>query len=178
MSVSTLAHPSSTRQSPGRFWLGILFVIAAGIALAWLGAGSLRGETTASGLGFRTVEQGTGAFIQPVDGVMIEYEGRLADGTVFDSSGERGPQPMIAGQTIPGFAEALSKMQQGGRYRVHIPSRLAYGAEPPAGSVPPNSDLEFDVRVVQVVPNAALMAGAPQQPGQQQQPGEGAPQTR
>ncbi len=186
MSVSTLAHPDSSRKPQAKFWLGVLLVIAAGIGLAWIGAGSLRGEVTASGLGFRTVEPGTGAFIQPIDGVMIEYEGRLADGTVFDSSGERGPQPMIAGQTIPGFAEALGKMQQGGRYRVQIPSRLAYGAEPPAGSVPPNADLEFDVRVVQVVPNAALMAGAPQQqPGQQQQrpqqqqpqqPGEGAPQ--
>ncbi len=181
MSVSTLAHPGSPRKSQAKFWLGVLFVIAAGIGLAWLGAGSLRGETTASGLGFRTVEAGTGAFIQPVDGVMIEYEGRLTDGTVFDSSGERGPQPMIAGQTIPGFAEALGKMQPGGRYRVQIPSRLAYGAEPPAGSVPPNSDLEFDVHVVQVVPNAALMTGAPPQPpqpGQQQpqQPGEAAPQ--
>ena len=181
MSVSTLAHPPGHRKSRAKFWLGVLFVIAAGIGLAWLGAGSLRGETTTSGLGFRTVEEGTGPFIQPVDGVMIEYEGRLADGTVFDASGERGPQPMIAGQTIPGFAEALGKMQEGGRYRVQIPSKLAYGAEPPPGSVPPNSDLEFDVHVVQVVPNAALMAGPPpQQPEQQQQqqpqPGEAAPQ--
>jgi FKBP-type peptidyl-prolyl cis-trans isomerase FkpA len=162
MSVSTLAHPQS-RTTGAKFWLGILLVVAAGVGLAWLGAGSLRGETTASGLGFRTVEEGTGPLIQPIDGVMIEYEGRLTDGTVFDASGERGPQPMIAGQTIPGFAEALGKMQQGGRYRVYIPSKLAYGAEPPQGSVPPNSDLEFDVHVVQVVPNAALMAGAQQQ---------------
>ena len=174
MSVSTLAHSHSHRRSGAKLWLGLVLVVAAGIALAWLGAGSLRGETTASGLGFRTVEEGTGPYIQPVDGVMIEYEGRLADGTVFDASGERGPQPMIAGQTIPGFAEALGKMQQGGRYRVSIPSRLAYGAEPPPGSVPPNSDLEFDVHVVQVVPNAALMAGPPQ--GQPQAPqGETAP---
>jgi FKBP-type peptidyl-prolyl cis-trans isomerase FkpA len=79
---------------------------------------------------------------------------------------------MIAGQTIPGFAEALGKMQKGGSYRVFIPSRLAYGAEPPPNSVPPNSDLEFDVRIVEVVPNAALMAGQQQQ----QQRGEAAPQ--
>lgn len=178
MSVSTLAHRPRHGKGLTKFWLGIVFVVAAGIGLAWLGAGSLRGETTASGLGFRTVEAGTGPFIQPVDGVMIEYEGRLAaDGTVFDASAERGPQPMIAGQTIPGFAEALGKMQQGGRYRVNIPAKLAYGAQPPPGSVPPNSDLEFDVRVVQVVPNAALMAGPPppQQQQQQQRPGEAAP---
>ena len=173
MSVSTLAHPQS-RTPRAKFWLGILLVVALGIGLAWLGAGSMRGETTASGLGFRTIEEGTGPYIQPIDGVMIEYEGRLTDGTVFDASGERGPQPMISGQTIPGFAEALGKMQQGGRYRVLIPSKLAYGAEPPAGSVPPNSDLEFDVHIVQVVPNAALMTGPPQ--GQPQAPQGGTPQ--
>ena len=78
MSVSTLAHPQRSGKAAAKFWLGILLVVAAGVGLAWLGAGSLRGETTASGLGIRTVEAGTGPFIQPVDGVMIEYEGRLA----------------------------------------------------------------------------------------------------
>ena len=98
--------------------------------------------------------------IKPVDGVMIEYEGRLLDGTVFDSSEGRGPAPMIAGQVIPGFAEALQKMQKGGRYAIRIPSALAYGATPPPGPIPPNADLEFDVHVVQVVPDAALMASS------------------
>ena len=177
MSVSTLAHPDGARKGGAKLWLALLLLVAAGIGLAWLGAGSLRGETTASGLNFRTVQAGTGPFIQPVDGVMVEYQGRLKDGTVFDESGARGPQPMIAGQTIPGFSEALSKMQQGGRYRVQIPANLAYGAEPPPGSVPPNSDLEFDVHIVQVVPNAALMAGPQAQPGQAPpQPGQAPPQ--
>ena len=166
MSETSLAESPASPRPLAAFWLGILELIAAGVALAWLGAGAMRGETTPSGLVFRTIEAGSGPFIKPVDGVMIEYEGRLRDGTVFDSSSGRGPQPMIAGQTIPGFAEALSKMQHGGRYRVLIPSNLAYGAEPPPGSVPPNSDLEFDVKVVQVVPDAALMTqqAPPQQP--------------
>ena len=70
---------------------------------------------------------------------------------------------MIAGQVIPGFAEALTKMQKGGRYRIHIPAKLGYGdAQPPGSAIPPNSDLEFDVHVVQVVPNAALMQGIQQ----------------
>jgi FKBP-type peptidyl-prolyl cis-trans isomerase FkpA len=85
----------------------------------------LRGETTASGLNFRIVQPGEGPTIKPVDGVMIEYEGRLTDGTVFDTSEGRGPAPMIAGQVIPGFAEALQKMQKGGRYAIRIPSSLA-----------------------------------------------------
>ena len=67
---------------------------------------------------------------------------------------------MIAGQVIPGFAEALTKMQKGGRYKIHIPGKLAYGANPPPGSpFGPNADLDFDVHVVQIVPNAALMQG-------------------
>ena len=92
---------------------------------------------------------------------------RLADGTVFDSSEGRGPTPMIAGQVIPGFSEALLKMQKGGRYKLKIPGRLAYGATPPPGSpLPPNADLEFDVHVLQVAPGAgaAMMQGMPPQP--------------
>jgi FKBP-type peptidyl-prolyl cis-trans isomerase FkpA len=179
MSVSTLAHPQ--RRSTGKLWLALLLLIAAGVGLAWFGAGSLRGETPASGLHFRTVKAGEGAPIKAVDGVLIEYEGRLEDGTVFDTSEGRGPTPMIAGQVIPGFAEALTKMQKGGRYRIKIPSELGYGATPQPGSpIPPNADLEFDVHVVQVVPNAALMQGvSPEQPGQSEQsaqPQQPAPQ--
>ena len=182
MSASTVAHPPTSRGT-GKLWLAILALVAAGIGLAWIGAGSLRGETTATGLHFRTVEPGSGPTINAVDGVMIEYEGRLMDGTVFDSSEGRGPTPMIAGQVIPGFAEALTKMQKGGRYKIRIPSALGYGATPQPGSpIPPNADLEFDVHVVQVVPNAALMQGLPQEgapqagPPQETAPPEPSPQ--
>jgi len=165
MSASTDAHPPTRRPGIGKLWLGLLALVAAGVALAWIGAGSLRGETTPSGLKFRTVEAGSGPQIKAIDGVLIEYEGRLVDGTVFDTSEGRGPTPMIAGQVIPGFAEALTKMQKGGRYRIHIPAKLGYGGtQPPGSAIPPNSDLEFDVHVVQVVPNAALLQGI-QQPG-------------
>ena len=166
MSVTQVPLQPLKRGSLAKLWLGILLLVAAALLLAWTGAGALRGEITASGLQFRTVKAGAGPMIKPVDGVLIEYEGRLEDGTVFDSS--RGqPVPMIAGQVIPGFAEALQKMQKGGRYTIRIPGELAYGASPPQGSpIPPNAPLEFDVHVVQVVPDAALMAG-PQAPGGQ-----------
>ena len=174
MSVSSLAHPQ--RRSTGRLWLALFLLVAAGVALAWFGAGSLRGETTASGLQFRTIEAGKGDPIKAIDGVLIEYEGRLEDGTVFDTSEGRGPTPMIAGQVIPGFAEALTKMQKGGRYRIKIPSELGYGATPQPGSpIPPNANLEFDVHVVQVVPNAALMQGASPAPSAQPEQPEQAP---
>ncbi len=163
MPASTVARPPSRRAGVGKLWFGLLALVAAGVALAWIGAGSLRGETTPSGLKFRTVEAGSGPQIKAIDGVLIEYEGRLLDGTVFDTSEGRGPTPMIAGQVIPGFAEALTKMQKGGRYRIRIPAKLGYGdTQPPGSAIPPNSDLEFDVHVVQVVPNAALMQGIQQ----------------
>jgi FKBP-type peptidyl-prolyl cis-trans isomerase FkpA len=164
MTVTQVPLRPIARGSLIKLWLALLLLVAAAVALAWFGAGQLRGETTASGVTFRTVEAGEGPMIKPVDGVMIEYEGRLMDGTVFDTSEGRAPAPMIAGQVIPGFAEALTKMQKGGRYAIRIPSALAYGATPPPGPIPPNADLEFDVHVVQVVPDAALMTqqqGAP-----------------
>ena len=66
---------------------------------------------------------------------------------------------MVPGQVIPGFSEALQLMQKGGSYTVRIPSALAYGANvPPGGPIPPNADLIFDVKIIDVVPNAALMA--------------------
>ncbi|MEO8175717.1 MAG: FKBP-type peptidyl-prolyl cis-trans isomerase [Sphingomicrobium sp.] len=165
MSVSTTAN-SPSRSGVGKLWLAILLLVAAGVALAWFGAGELRGQSTPSGLQFRIVEAGSGPYVKPVDGVLIEYEGRLPDGTVFDSTEGHGPAPMIAGQVIPGFAEALTMMQKDGRYRVRIPAALGYGASPPAGGpIPTNSDLEFDIHLVQLVPNAALMQGAAEPQG-------------
>jgi len=118
MSVSTLAHPKS-RTGVGKLWLGILILIAAGVALAWLGAGSLRGETTASGLVFRTVEAGSGAFIKPVDGVLIEYEGRLVDGTVFHCFEVfRFMQILVRDNNVDQALRALKKkLQREGVYR-------------------------------------------------------------
>ena len=141
-----------------KLWLGIALLIAAAVALAWVGAGSLRGETTATGLMIRTVEAGKGDPIKATDGAILEYEGRLMDGTVFDSTEGRGPAGMIPGQVIPGFGEALQKMQEGGSYKIRIPAALAYGAAGAGeGKIPPNSDIEFDVTVKQIVRDAATM---------------------
>jgi FKBP-type peptidyl-prolyl cis-trans isomerase len=141
----------------------VALLVAAGVAIAWLGAGSMRGETTASGLVIRTVEEGSGPVITAADAVLIDYEGRLQSGEVFDSSAAHGgPQAVAPGQTIPGFAEALTMMRKGGRYRIRIPSDLAYGDADQPG-IPANSDLEFDVHVVDVAPNAAAMAAQPPQ---------------
>jgi FKBP-type peptidyl-prolyl cis-trans isomerase FkpA len=170
MSVSTLYHPPHHKGALAKFWIAIVAVIAIGVGLAWLGAGGLRGERTASGLVFRTIQAGTGPVITDADAVLIDYEGRLPNGTVFDSSANHGgPQAVAPAQTIPGFAEALVKMQKGGRYHVVVPPKLGYGAASPPG-IPANSPLEFDIHVVDVAPGAAAMAAQAQ--AQQGRPSE------
>ncbi|MDQ3078061.1 MAG: FKBP-type peptidyl-prolyl cis-trans isomerase [Pseudomonadota bacterium] len=166
MSITQVPLRPIARGSLLKLWLAIAALIAGAFLLAQLGTAPLRGETTPSGLMFRTIEPGEGDRIKLVDGALIEYEGRLPDGTVFDSTEGRGPAPILPAQVIPGFGEALQMMQKGGRYAIRIPPSLAYGDTPPPGGViPAGSDLLFDVHVVQVVPNAALMAqsqaGAP-----------------
>jgi FKBP-type peptidyl-prolyl cis-trans isomerase FkpA len=90
------------------------------------------------------------------DTVLVTYEGRLTNGTMFDSSTQ--PVPMTVGQLIPGFNEGLMLMSKGGRYRLHIPAAIGYGAEGAGGGViPPNADLIFDVTLVDV----AQPGGAP-----------------
>jgi len=161
MSITQVPLRPIARGSLVKLWLAIAALVAGAFVLAQYGTASLRGETTATGLLFRTIEPGQGDRIKAIDGALIEYEGRLPDGTVFDSTEGRGPAPILPAQVIPGFGEALQLMQKGGRYAVRIPSKLAYGDTPPPGGViPAGSDLLFDIHVVQVVPNAALMGGA------------------
>lgn len=159
MSAAEAAHRPAESGRTVRLWLGFLIVIAAGIGLAWLGAEGVRDRTVQ----VDTITAGSGPTIQPEDGVLIVYEGRLENGTLFDSSQGR-PVPLLASQVIPGFTQALMRMQKGGHYHAHIPAKLAYGSSPPANStIPANADLEFDIKVVQVVPNAAAMMGSQQQ---------------
>ena len=162
MSATQVPLRPLKRGSMFKLWLGIALLIAAAVVLAWIGAGSLRGETTATGVMIRTVQAGKGDPIKATDGAILEYEGRLMDGTVFDTTKGRGPAGMIPGQVIPGFGEALQKMQEGGVYKIRIPAALAYGAAGAGdGKIPPNSDIEFDVTVKQIVRNAAMMMPPP-----------------
>ena len=154
MSVAEAAHRPAGTGRAVKLWLAFLMVIAAGVGLAWLGAEGVRDRTVQ----VKTLEAGSGPLITANDGVLIDYEGRLEGGKVFDTNAGRGPVPVLAGQVIPGFGQALLRMQKGGHYTIHIPARLGYGANPPPGGpIPPNADLDFDVRVVQIVPNAAQM---------------------
>ena len=158
MSVSQVPLRPIKKSSLVKLWLAIALLAALAFGIAKAGAGQL------STVEVETVTAGSGPLITEMDGVIIEYTGRTEDGTVFDSTDGRGPAPFLVMQVVPGFRQALTQMQQGGRYKIVIPGRLAYGRNPPQGSpIGPNEDLSFDVHVIQVAPNAAVTLGAQQQ---------------
>lgn len=105
---------------------------------------------TPSGLQYLVVKQGDGPLPKASDVVTVHYTGRLIDGTVFDSSVERGePATFALGQVIPGWTEGLQLMPEGSAYRLFIPARLAYGKHG-TGPIRPNSTLIFDVQLLKV----------------------------
>lgn len=97
--------------------------------------------TTPSGLRFQVLAPGSGRRPVRGDAVLVSYQGRLADGRVFDAAEQ--PVGLLVDATVPGFTEALLLMNEGGRYRFWIPPRLAYGAEGSGGVVPPDAELDF-----------------------------------
>ena len=110
--------------------------------------------TTPSGLQFEVLKQGTGGHPTPADTVEVNYVGTLADGTQFDSSAQQGSGPVKIplGQIIPGWLEGLQLMSAGGKYRLTVPSKLAYGARGAGQAVPPFSTLIFEVELVSFEP--------------------------
>jgi FKBP-type peptidyl-prolyl cis-trans isomerase FkpA len=179
VSVATQAHPKRRGGTAARLWIAFIVIIAAALALAWFGAGSLRPEVTSSGLQFRTIAAGTGPTIQRTDAALLDYILTSSDGTQFDSSETHGgPQPFAMDQVFPGFEEAMKRMQMGGQYRFTMPQSLAFvGSGPPPGW-PKDSPLTFNVRVRKIVPGGAAMLQQQQmmQQQQQMQQQQGAPQ--
>jgi FKBP-type peptidyl-prolyl cis-trans isomerase FkpA len=161
MSATQVPFRPIAKATRIRLFLGLILLVLGGAALAYLGAGRMRGEVTPSGIQFRTLTAGEGPLITLADAALVEYTGTFDDGRVFDSTGSRGPAPMAPAQMIPGFSEAMQKMQKGGRYRFRLPSTLAYGSSPPPG-FPKDAALNFDVHIVQVAPGAAAMMAAQQ----------------
>ncbi|MGH6659256.1 MAG: FKBP-type peptidyl-prolyl cis-trans isomerase, partial [Sphingomicrobium sp.] len=149
-----------------------LVLIAAAIALAWYGAGSLRPQASPTGLQFREIKAGAGEPIAPSDAALLDYVLTIDDGTVVDSSESHGgAQPFSAEQVFPGFAEAMERMSEGGEYRFTMPPKLAWGDSPAPQGFPEGSNLTFDVRVRKIVRGgAAMLQQAQQQQQLQQQP--------
>jgi FKBP-type peptidyl-prolyl cis-trans isomerase FklB len=106
---------------------------------------------TQSGLQYMVLKEGTGAKPGPTDEVTVHYTGRLLDGTVFDSSVERGePATFPLNGVIAGWTEGLQLMSEGSKYRLFIPSELAYGSKGAGDQILPNSTLIFDVELIKV----------------------------
>lgn len=106
--------------------------------------------TTASGLIYKVVKEGTGAMPKAEDTVEVHYTGKLLDGTVFDSSVERGePAIFPLNRVIPGWTEGLQLMKEGAKYEFFIPPYLAYG-ERGTGPIGPNETLYFEVELIKV----------------------------
>lgn len=173
MSVTTVPIRPIEKGTLTKMWIGIALVVLIGAALAWFGtrdavetgatdeqflamnAGKDGVETTASGLQIQTIKAGEGPNPVATDIARVKYTGTLRDGTEFDSSVGRGqPEDAVVfpvGGVVPGFSEALQKMQKGGEYRIWIPSELGYGEISPGPEIPANSLLIFDVTLVEFI---------------------------
>ncbi|MGX7896692.1 FKBP-type peptidyl-prolyl cis-trans isomerase [Tsuneonella sp. HG222] len=144
------------KGSLAKLWLGLLLVLALAAGLAYW--------AMPAGVEVDTLTEGEGPTPSESDVVFVKYTGKLPDGTMFDQSQElpvpvKGilPEgmPMQLSGVIPGFKEALLRMQKGGKYSIRIPADKAYGANPPPGSpIPPNSDLIFEVEMVDFMAEA------------------------
>lgn len=158
-------------------WLiaGILAAVLAAAALAVQGDDFLARNgrasgvvTTASGLQYKVLSPGSGPKPTDTDVVLVNYEGKLLDGTTFDKSPQPVPFPVTG--VVKGFSEGLKLMPKGAKYRFWIKPELGYGAET-KGPIPGNSTLVFDVELVDFLPEAVVR----QLQQQQQMMGGGAP---
>jgi FKBP-type peptidyl-prolyl cis-trans isomerase FkpA len=126
--------------------------------------------TTPSGLQYKVVQPGAPGGARPTDSdvALINYEGKLLNGTTFDKSQQ--PTPMPVAGVVPGFSEALKLMPKGAKYRVWIKPALGYGAEA-KGPIPANSTLVFDIELIDFLPEAVVR----QMQAQAQAQGAGGP---
>lgn len=106
--------------------------------------------TTASGLQYKVISAGKGKMPKATDNVTVHYTGRLIDGSVFDSSRERGPATFKVDGVIEGWTEALQLMHEGDKWTIFIPASLAYGEQGAGSQIPPFATLIFDVELIKV----------------------------
>ncbi|EIZ78616.1 peptidylprolyl isomerase, FKBP-type [Novosphingobium sp. Rr 2-17] len=124
------------KGSVTKIWLGV-----AAIALA---AGGVAYAAMPVSVHIDTLTKGTGVSPTVADVALVNYKGTLPDGKVFDQQ-QQAVFPVA--EVVPGFSQALQKMQRGGKYKVEIPAQLAYG-DKQAGAIPPNTDLTFEVELL------------------------------
>ena len=125
-------------------------LVLAGLLAAPFAAAQAAGPvTTASGLVYESVKDGTGESPKATDTVRVHYHGTLADGKVFDSSVQRGqPAEFPLNRVIPCWTEGVQRMKPGGKAKLTCPPAIAYGARGAAGVIPPNATLTFEVELL------------------------------
>ena len=143
-------------------WLGIALAAIAAVVLAFQGDDFLTRNarakgvvTTPSGLQYQVLDPGSANGPKPTDAdvALIEYEGKLLNGTTFDKSQQ--PTPLPVAGVVPGFAEAMKLMPKNARYRVWIKPSLGYG-DHASGSIPANSTLVFTIHMLDFLPAAVV----------------------
>jgi FKBP-type peptidyl-prolyl cis-trans isomerase FkpA len=194
MSVTTVPIQPIKKGSIAKYWTGVGAVLLAGGALAWWGTSTIRADfatddqffagnadekgvvTSKSGLQMLTIRGGEGKSPTDDDIVLVSYKGTLRDGTVFDEA-PQAPFPVTG--VVPGFSEALKKMQLGGKYKVWIPGKLGYGENPPSDpktgqpAFEPNATLIFDIELLDFRSRAEVEAMQKQMQEQQKKQGGG-----
>ncbi|MBB6425086.1 FKBP-type peptidyl-prolyl cis-trans isomerase [Sphingopyxis sp. JAI128] len=156
MSVTTVPLRPVSKGGLWLMWFGVAALIVAGAALAW---------HMTPRIGFEVVKEGTGSSPGKTDVVLVKYEGKLDDGTVFDANEQA---PMEVARVVPGFSEALTRMKKGGEYKVTIPPQLGYG-DRDNGPIPANSRLHFTVTLIDFRTEAEVRAMQQQMQMMQQQ---------
>lgn len=145
-------------------WVGIALALIAAVALARQGDPALlresRGlgvQTTASGLKYKLLKAGQSRAARPTDTdvALVQYQGRLLDGTTFDRSQQPTPFPVAPGATVPGFAEAMKLLRKGEKGRFWLTPALGYG-DRANGPIPANATLVFDLELVDFLPEAVV----------------------
>jgi len=160
MSVTAVPLQPVKRSYLVAIWIGIAVAVILAFLLAMQGddywAKSQRGggvQTTASGLKYKVLKPGVGPNPTDTDVALVNYEGHLRSGQIFDKSQQ--PTPMPIRGVVPGFSEGLKLMNKGAKYRFWLPAKLAYG-EKGSGPIPPNSPLVFDVELIEFLPQAVI----------------------
>ena len=149
-------------------WIGLALALISAFALARQGDDVMsrnaraRGVvTTASGLQYKVLKPGAGAKPTDADVALINYEGKLLDGSTFDKSQQ--PTPMPVSGVVPGFSEALKLVPKGAKYRVWLPAALGYGEKSPSPAIPANSTLVFDIELLDFLPQEVVQRMQQQQ---------------
>ena len=133
-------------------------------------------KTTASGLQYEVLKEGTGPAPKPTDTVTVNYRGTLIDGKVFDSSYDRGqPATFVLNQVIPGWTEGVQLMKVGSKYKFYIPSALAYGEQGAGNAVGPNAPLIFEVELLSIGQPEPAKPAEGEKPVEQKPPAEQKP---